>query len=532
MKQTPGRTLFSYRGEAAAVALLILAVWGVFGQTLSFDFVNYDDPAYVTSNVLLMQGPLDLFTVADAFLEVGRGGNWHPLTWVSLMLDYQLFHLDPWGYHLTNVLLHSANVVLLFVLLRWLTGCLLPSALVAGFFAVHPTHVESVAWVTERKDVLSTLFWLLTTLAYIAYVRRPSWRRYLLVLTAFSLGLLAKPMLVTLPATLLLLDYWPLGRFSFSPASRWTWDPSATTWQLIREKLPLVLLSVGAAAMTIWAQKKDNSLRTFEQLPLVERLGNALLGVTTYLRQLFWPSGLAPFYPLSPWRLTDLVLPAALVLSVTMLALLGARRQPALLVGWLWFLGTLVPVIGLVQVGWQAHADRYTYIPYIGLLIAVIWLGFGWMHSPGGRAALGGVLLTALLAAGVAAWRQTGIWRNSVALWEHTLAVTRNNYVAHLDLAVAYREAGRIADAGFQVERAAAVCPDDTTAYVRVARLWSSYGEPERARHWLEEGIRKHPERAAYYFVLGQVLHRLQRPDEAEAWQRRGELLGRATNSE
>ena len=335
------------RRELGIACLLVLATWAVYGQTLTFGFVNYDDPVYVTGN-LLIQSPLDPFTVVDTFQEIGRSGNWHPLTWLSLMLDYQLFGLSAWGYHLVNVLLHSANVVLLFVVLRLATGSVRRSALVAGFFALHPAHVESVAWVSERKDVLSTCFWMLTTLAYLHYVRRPCWRRYRWVVLAFALGLLAKPMLVTLPATLLLLDYWPLGRCTGAPGRQ-----RAALWQLVVEKLPLFALSAGSAAMTIWAQDRDQALRSLAELSLADRLGDALIGYGAYLRMLVWPTKLAPLYPLAPWRPVELLAPAAAVTVVSILALLwtGAGLDS-------WWAGSGISARLCPSSGWCRSAHR------------------------------------------------------------------------------------------------------------------------------------------------------------------------------
>lgn len=454
------------RRDLVLGSLLVALTLAVFGPSLAYDFVNYDDPVYVTEN-LAVQTELDIVAVYEAFTRVGVSGHWHPLTWLSLTLDYNLFGLRPWGYHLHNLLLHLASTLLLFVLVRWTTGAALPSFFVAALFAGHPLHVESVAWVSERKDALSTLFWMLTTLAYVAYTHAPSWRRYRLVLLCYVLGLLAKPMLVTLPATLLLLDYWPLARRRSFGA-------------LLVEKLPLFVLALGSAAMSLWAMQTGHVLRSLGQVSLLDRLANSVIAYGVYLRKLVWPVDLAPFYPLHPWTTFDLVTSLVVLLLLTGMALVLARRYPAVLIGWLWYLGTLVPVIGLVPVGAQAYADRFTYVPLIGVFVAVVWLVYALLRE---RLAAG-ILGTLVVACAVVASYQASIWRDSVVLWTHTLAVTRDNYLAEMNLAQAYGARGKYDLALPHLERAVALRPHDPAPYRALARLLRQAGREDEAVLW------------------------------------------------
>jgi hypothetical protein len=398
----------------AALALLTLLA---YLPTLHNGFVNLDDGFYVTGNPWVLKG-LTREGLAWA-LTANVANNWHPLTLVSHMLDVQLFGLHAAGHHGTSLALHIANVLLLFGVLRGMTGAAGRSALVAALFAVHPTHVESVAWVAERKDVLSALFWILAMGAWTAWTRRPSTGRYLLVMTLMSLGLASKPMVVTLPFALLLLDLWPLGRLRLGGK------------RLILEKLPLLALSAASSLVTLRYQ--TTSMVSLDLLPWTFRLSNAAVSYAAYLGKTLFPWHLAVFYPIlaiPAWKVAGSL---ALLLAITAFTLWRARRSPWLLTGWLWFLGTLVPVIGLVQVGRQAMADRYLYLPSIGLFLAIVW---GIAELVKRRAALAAGVVVLALAAGT--WAQAGTWRDSVTLYRHALAVTRHNYVAHVGLAKAY----------------------------------------------------------------------------------------------
>jgi hypothetical protein len=439
---------------AAALAILTLAA---FLPSLGNGFINLDDGIYVTGNPMVKQG---LTREGFAWAWTGNvANNWHPLTVLSHMLDCTLFGLNAAGHHGTSLLLHVANVLLLFEVLRRMTGALGRSAAVAGLFAVHPLHVESVAWVAERKDVLSALFWILAMGAWARYARQPSIGRYLLVALMMVLGLMAKPMVVTLPFALLLLDVWPLRRVRIG-------------W-LIMEKLPLLALSAVASLVTLRYQ--TTSLVPLEVLPWRLRLANAAISYVVYLGKTILPRKLAVFYPIPieipAWKAMGA---AVLILALTALAIWKARKAPWFLVGWLWFLGTLVPVIGLIQVGRQAMADRYTYIPSIGLFLAICWGLPALSANRRWRTALAGATVLVLLVLAAATWVQVRHWRNSATLFQHALAVTRGNYVAHVALAKALAAKRDWTGAAEHYREALALRP-----YLREARIG------------LEEALRK-----------------------------------------
>ncbi len=414
------------RAAIFVALLLVLLVLLPYGQTFSYDFVNFDDHEYVFKNAEIVQG-LTWANVGWAFTTF-TAGNWHPLTWLSHMADVQLWGLNAGGHHLTSVLWHGADTALLFVILLQMTGGLWRSAFTAALFAVHPLHVESVAWVAERKDVLSTFFGLLAWWAYLGYARSGSGKKYCLVLVFFVLSLMAKQMWVTFPFLLLLLDLWPLRRWRL-----WAMEPEALApgqpWRrIILEKIPLFALSAIFCGVTLLAQK--TTIRTLDDFPLGARLGNAIVAYTAYLVKLFAPLKLAFFYP-HPlhWPLSTVILSGFILLLITVAAVVYRRRSPWLMVGWLWFLGTLVPVIGLVQVGSQTIADRYTYLPSVGVFIMIVW-SLPARHS---RAwATVGVVVIALFTAKT--WRQASYWRDSHTLFTHAAQVTKGNYVANFNL--------------------------------------------------------------------------------------------------
>src|SRR5208282_984042 len=407
------------RWKIIACLFLVVATLAAYGDLRNHQFINYDDDRYVTDNPPVQNG-LTLKGVSWAFTTL-HGDLWIPLTWLSFMVDSQLFGLHPGGFLLTNLLFHIANALLLFLWLLYLTRTLGCSFLVAALFALHPLHVESVAWATERKDVLSTFFWLLTMWAYVWYAERPRLGRYLLILVCFSLGLMAKPMLVTLPFVLLLLDYWPLGRLPLKgpglAAASPKPGPGVTLKRLVWEKSPLLVISALSSVVTFYAKKEAGAILTLHTLPIPNRLANAMVAYVSYLGKMFWPAHLAVLYPLPRHNLPIWQpLAAGLALAVlSLLALRQARRHPYLPVGWLWYLGTLLPVIGLVQVGKQALvADRFTYVPLIGLFIIVVYgmaeLTARW-RAPRFLLPVGaGVVLSALM---ICTWVQVGYWRDS-----------------------------------------------------------------------------------------------------------------------
>ncbi len=504
-------------GLLVALALLILTACAYDRVYLAdFQFLNADDDQYVTENPHVRSG----ISGANAAwaLTAYHAANWHPLTWLSLQLDAQLFGLSPRAFHAVNVALHAVNAVLLFVVLWTLTGTrstsptrergndtFWRSAAVAAFFAVHPLHVESVAWVAERKDVLSGLFFLLTLWAYAVYADRPSRFRYLLVLLLFGLGLMAKPMLVTLPCLLLLLDYWPLGR--------WT---TASPGRLIAEKLPLLALAGAVCVLTVGAQA--SLIQSTTAVPLADRLANVVVSYVEYLRATFWPAGLAFFYPLhreelSWWRVAG---SALLLAAITFLALVERHRRPYLFVGWLWYLGMLVPVIGLVQLAVQARADRYTYLPQIGGFVLLAWGSAELAGRSRYRPALVAGAAGLLVACMAATWVQTGYWQDSVTLWQRTLAVTRDNGGAHLGLAAALEKEGASEPAEKHYQRAAGLL-DNAAAHAALGTFLLNQGRLEESRRHLARVAELMPRAWRNRFNLGLVLLRLGRPVEARA---------------
>ncbi|MFL5341291.1 MAG: tetratricopeptide repeat protein [Gemmataceae bacterium] len=500
------------RGRTARIGVaLAVAVLAVYGQTVfsDFGFVNADDPDYVTANPHVYTG-LSLENARWAFTSF-EAYNWHPLTWLSLQLDAQLFGVNPRGYHFTNVLLHLANTLLLFVVLQRMTGATWRSAAVAAFFALHPAHVESVAWIPERKDVLSTLFWLLAMLAYTRYAERPSIGRYLLVALATALGLLAKQMLVTLPAVLLLLDYWPLRRWQRVEPVPTPFARASLRW-LILEKVPLILLALATIPLTMQAQA--GVVRSLDQFPLQVRVANALAAYLEYLRMLVWPSGLTIFYPhpfdrLPAWKP---IAASVLLLAATVVALGLARRRPYLPVGWLWFVGTLVPVIGFLQVGMQAYADRYTYVPWIGLFVCVAWgvadLAEAWNIGRRPMAVAGAAALAACL---YLTWTQVGYWHDSEALWRHALKVTRNNWVGHEYLGMALADQGRLEEARDEYLEAVRLVPTSDSANRKLALVLEDLGELDEAAQYFNRSLRRAPQSPAALLGLGRVLERQRR---------------------
>ena len=438
--------------------LLAAMVWLVFGQTSNGGFVNFDDATYVFKNPVVKKG-CSADGIRWAFTH-SHGGNWHPLTTLTHMLDCQFYGLAAGGHHLTNVLIHTATAILLFFILRSMTGALWPSALVAAIFAIHPLRVESVAWISERKDVLSGLLFMLTLGAYERYAREPGRAsRYLLVLGLFGLGLMAKPMLVTVPFVLLLLDYWPLQRFKESTES-WLGIPR----RLILEKIPLLAMSALVCGVTMLVQQP--SIQPAGALSPAWRLGNVLNSYLIYLGQLFYPAWLAAYYPhdnpATGWPAAKIILSLALLTVISAMVYRERARRPYLLTGWLWYAGMLIPVIGLVQVGTQAHADRYTYLPHIGLLLMLIWGGAEWSAGHWQRRVMLGVgAMTGLVALILCAREQTTCWQDSQKLWSQTLNHTTENAYAENMLGCLFLDAGQLNLAEYHLRKAIEIEPAD-----------------------------------------------------------------------
>ena len=490
---------------AGICALLVVLVFLVFGQTCGHRFINYDDSGYVYDNPQILKGPT-LEGIGWAFTHV-HSDNWHPLTTISHMLDCRVYGLWAGGHHLTNVILHAAAAVVLFLALREMTGAVWRCAVAAALFAVHPLRVESVAWVAERKDVLSGLFFMLTLWAYARYARRPaSWRGYIPVAGWFALGLMSKPMLVTLPFVLLLLDYWPLGR----------WQKAGQMPRLFLEKLPLLALSGLSCLATLFSQ--TSTIRPLEDFSVTVRLGNALVAYAVYLGKLVYPANLAVFYPLwkEGWPLWEVAMSALLLAGLTLAAWWLRRKHPALLVGWCWYLGMLVPVIGLVQVGVQAYADRYTYLPVIGLGVAVVWMAAdltaGWRHRNVLLGAAASVLLGILLAA---AHRQTSHWRDDTTLWTHVLGCTRNNYVAHNNLGLALLLEKRTEEAEAHFRETLAANPLFAKAYYNLGCIRMLQQRWEDAVDLFRQALALDPAMAEAHNNIGNVYSKLGRYDGA-----------------
>lgn len=501
----PHRTIYVHAFFALSITL-------VFGRSLAYGFVNFDDPHYVINNFSLHDG-LTWTGLVWAF-TTDYAENWHPLTWVSHMLDFEVWGMRPGAHRYTNILLHIASSSVLFAALFRMTGAYWRSAAVAALFALHPLHVESVVWVAERKDVLSGLFWMLALYAYAGYAKHPSFARYALVFALVALGLLAKSMVVTLPLVLLLLDYWPLKRI--------TWESKFTqqTGRLLLEKAPLLALSLLFSAVTLFIQQAGGTMKAMESLPLDVRLINAVVAYGAYAWKTMYPLDLAVLYPhrgaaIETWKVA---LSGLFLAGCTVGALLAARRAPYVLVGWLWFAGTLVPVIGLVQVGDQAYADRYTYVPLIGLFLMTAWGANDALDrfAPRRRVVpvLGGLLI--LLLAGVS-WRQVGYWRDSVSLFERCLAVTGPNPPAHNNLGTAYQRAGRPGEAETEFRRALELLPGYYAARNNLALLLLEEGRASEAAEMFRSLANEYPDDPRLFLNLGIAQALLGRDREAEA---------------
>jgi tetratricopeptide (TPR) repeat protein len=527
-------------------ALLVLAVLAIYYPVSNYAFINYDDPLYVSKNPVVL-GELTFENVATDFTSA-TVGNWHPLTMLSLQWDRYLFGPGPRGFHLTNVFLHAGATLLLFLALQQMTGSLWKGAWVAAIFALHPLRVESVAWISERKDVLSGFFWMLTLLLYGWYARSPNLKRLACVALSLALGLAAKPMLVTMPFVLLLLDIWPLRRLAWPGAER-----GSISWRrAIIEKLPLFLLSGIFCVIAIFAQRAGEALRTFNELSLGLRLEHALVAPCVYLGKLFWPFGLVPFYPLHnegfpAWQLAGAAL---LFLSVSVICWQQRHLRPYLAFGWCWYVGALVPVIGLVQVGNQAWADRYTYIPLIGILCALAWgvhdLCVAWRMRVRIEILLGAATVCACV---LCVRTQLSYWQDDVSLWEHALSITPTHGMALNNLGVYMIEHGNVREAtrlyskalaadegnvlaatnlasikmnqkkpkeAIQIlERALAKNPDNDGICLLLGRIHATEGQSADAVHYLQEAVRFNPKNNQAFHALGQALEANGQPEEA-----------------
>jgi tetratricopeptide (TPR) repeat protein len=488
------------RTVSIALALAIITAI-VFSGVFKNDFINFDDNVYVTSNTHIQQG-LSWEGVMWAFTTI-YGSNWHPLTWISHMLDIQFFGLNPAGHHLTNLIFHILATLLLFGFLRYATGKVWVSSLVAALFALHPVHVESVAWVAERKDVLSAIFWFLTLWAYVYYTRSPNKRKYALVLILFAFGLLAKPMLVSLPFILLLLDYWPLERMTLNRQA---------VGLLLLEKIPLLIMAVASSIITVIAQQE--AISGFNRIDFKIRLSNAILSYCIYLWQAFWPTGLAIFYPYANPHSINVLGCSFLLVVVTVAVLWKGRQSKFLITDWFWFIIALIPVIGIVQVGGQAHADRYTYLPFIGIFIIFIW-GFNEISEKiliRNKMVMKIVIAILFLALSVKTWVQVGNWKNSLTLFSHAIDVTKGNDLAYMNLGLTTESMGRPLEAIDYYQKAIDIDPNYGDAHYNLATTLMHLGRTDEAIAHFKKALDIDPNKiitldnlAAAYFQKNQV---------------------------
>jgi tetratricopeptide (TPR) repeat protein len=497
-----------------SIVLIILPLL-IYWQVQNFEFVNLDDPLYITENPTVQKGLTKEGIIwAFAFNDVSY---WHPVTWLSHMLDCQLYGLDPRGHHFNNVLLHIASTLLLFLSLKAMTGQAWKSAAVAAIFSLHPLNVESVAWVANRKGVLSTFFWMLALWNYTRYAKSPRVGTYMMVIIPFVFGLLSKPTVVTLPFALLLLDYWPLGRLRTGKLNSIHENPTFSTgafrragiFNLVAEKIPLIALSAASVIVSFMSSRRIGIIVPTETLPLWVRIQNALASYLAYIGKMFLPFDLAVFYPFAKtvplWRI---VASCIVLLTVTVLAVRFARKRPYFAVGWFWYLGTLLPVIGLVQQGlWPAFADRFAYIPLIGLFISAVWgisdlVGRSRLSQTLGFAA--GSL--AVLVMGIGAWMQTGYWKNSIMLFEHALAVTKDNHLAHYGLGQTLEKCGDLNGAVFHFSKALQIMPENAQFHDALGAVLLEQGKTEEAVAHLSKAVELVPDYAVAHLHLGNAL--------------------------
>ena len=494
---------------------LLLLILAVFWQVTHYDFVYIDDPVYVTKNLEVQAGftrQSILWAFTTTYAEF-----WHPLTWLSHMLDCQLYGLRAGMHHLTNVIFHIANTLLLFLVFVRMTGALWKSAMLASLFALHPLHVESVAWIAERKDVLSTFFWLLTMWCYAGYAERPRAGRYALVLLFLALGLMSKPMLITLPFVLLLMDYWPLGRFQFGRSEGSSLRQSYLAFRLVLEKIPLFVISAASSVVTFLAQQNRGALSSLDAFPLNQRVSNALISYVMYMAKMIWPYDLAVFYPfpgsLSSWHVIAACL---LLISISGLVIWNMKRLPYLVVGWLWYLGTLVPVIGLVKFGAHAMADRFTYVPLTGIFIMISWgvpgLVSRWRHRQKGLSAIATAMISVLMAT---AWVQTRYWTNDITLFAHAIDVTANNYVAHTNLGIALKNRGNTSEAIRHYRKVLKINPRYAQGYNNLGNALASQGKVDEAVSLFYKALQLDPNFMKAHNNIGNALLALDRAEEA-----------------
>jgi tetratricopeptide (TPR) repeat protein len=496
-----------FRLELFICLFLVFATIGVYWEIYRHDFVFFDDQEYVTQNYTVQAG-LTKAGLIWAFTTF-HAANWHPLTWLSHMADCQLFGLDAGMHHLPNLWFHIANTLLLFWVFRRMTGAIWRSAFVAALFAVHPLHVESVAWVAERKDVLNTFFWILTMLAYVRYAKRPGAGRYVLVLILFGLGLMSKPMIVTLPFILLIMDYWPLGRLQIRQGENkgYLGLRERSVFFLILEKIPLAALSGVVTVLTVAAQHKGGAVQVLEALPLSIRVSNALIAYAVYIGKMLWPCELSVLYPHpEAVQLWEAVGSGFLLTLLSIMFIMMIRRRPYLAAGWLWYLISLIPVIGLVQVGAQSMADRYTYVPLIGLFVIIAWGVFDLLKNRRlKKVALttsAGLVILSLM---ICTWRQVRYWKDSLSLFEHALTVTDNNWTIHNTMGTVLMNQGEFQEAIGHFNEAIRIYPEYAEAHLNLGVAKERQGLWKEAIDHYSEALKLKPDYAEAHNNLGNV---------------------------
>ena len=513
--------LLPLRFDLKICLVVAAAVLAVYADVWRFGLVNYDDQVYIVHSPYVLNG-LTWDGIIWSF-TTPYFSNWHPLTTLSYLLDAQIYGTHYGGYHLTNLLLHLSNSLLLFGFLYALTDARWCSGLTAILFGVHPLHVESVAWVSERKDVLSMFFFILTLCAYVHYVRKPSPRRYLVMVVLFVAGLMSKSMLVTLPFILLLLDYWPLDRLESLRLANDSINPETgrekkTLLMLFREKLPIFTLAAFSSVLTYVVQENSGAVMGIETLPFNSRLANVAISYLAYIKKLFWPARLLPFYPLSEsipaWKI---ILSSFILLGITVVAILLRKRKKYFIVGWLWFLGMLVPVIGLVQVGAQSMADRYTYIPAIGFFIFIVWGVYELTRVFHGEVLLPCLAGILIIPSTLAAHRQVSYWKDSFALWTHALNVTEANYIAHANLGQILAEKGNNDEAIEHYKEALRLKPDYAAAHNDWGAALETEGNLDGAAAHYAEALRLDPQFAQVHYNWGRLLANQGHTEEAIA---------------
>ena len=515
MKNNQGYSFLNKRLKEIIICLFIIAAsLTVYWQISNHEFINYDDGLYIMEN-LHVQAGLTLESIKWAF-TTGHAANWHPLTWLSHMLDIEIYGLNPMGHHWTNLQIHIVNSILLFLVLKMMTGALWQSGFVAGLFALHPLHVESVAWIAERKDVLSTLFWILSMWAYVRYVRQHDKKYYFILILFFILGLMSKPMLVTLPFVLLLLDFWPLSRLQSTAKGHYNFS-CKTLAGLIWEKLPLFALSAISCIITFFVQQHGGTVRSLEAVPLNLRFANALFTYLSYLGKTIWPQNLALIYPYpSISMFWQIILSLPLLSCISLLIMRSARGFPYLATGWLWYLGTLIPVIGLLQVGIQSMADRYTYIPLVGIFIIFAW-GFAdiscrWRSQKTYIALFSGTVLISCM---IGTWLQVQNWRNSITLLNHTINATRNNGMAHYVFGLALDQQGRLEEAVLQYNKALQIRPEFALAHNNLGAALSRQGKLNEAIYHYDRALQIDPSYSKAYYNLAKIYLSMNRIERA-----------------